>query len=122
MLDHVAVTVDGNDLRLLYDPLIGSSPWSPDGSSVVLGGGSANAYRIVRTDPTDPDFGGIIDAGPMLGRNSLGWSGTDRLLWYDRDAGALIETDLSGEPVIAPIAIRADGEIQSVVTAPMDGS
>ncbi len=114
----VVASVDGGVASLLDKPPAGQAPWSPDGTRLVVANSSDNAYEIITADPTSADFGELVASGPILGRNLLGWSGADRLLWFDRDLGSLIETDLQGVAVSPPTPVWSGAAVVAVLLAP----
>lgn len=114
----VAVSVDGGVAAYLDKPPAGQVPWSPDGTRLLVADSSDNAYKIITADPTRPDFGELVASGPILGRNLLGWSRADRLLWFDRDVGSLVETDLRGVAIGAPTRVQSDAAVVAVLLAP----
>lgn len=119
-LTYLAVPVDGAAALVLAEPYAGQAPWSPD-STQLLTHGSSSTYLVVTADPASAEFGELIDSGPVLGRNLLGWSGADRLLWFDRSSGALVETDLRGAAVGSPTLVRSDAAVAAVQLAPSTG-
>lgn len=114
----VVASVDGGVASLLDKPPAGQAPWSPDGARLVVADSSDNAYKIITADPTSADFGELVASGPILGRNLLGWSRADRLLWFDRDVGSLVETDLRGVAIGAPTPVLSDAAVVAVLLAP----
>jgi hypothetical protein len=115
---HLIVSIDSGDATLISEGAAAPAPWSPDGARLVIISQAPNAYRVINTDPTAGAVGEILASGPTLGRDMLGWSAGDRLLWFDADAQALVETDLRGATVGPPTPLIAEGTITRVLPAP----
>ena len=114
----VVVSVDGTDAWTPRNPATGAAPWSPDGARLLVSGDAQNAYRVIAADASTAVAGDLLASGPTYGRELLGWAADDRLVFFDRDLGALVETDLRGLTVGRPVSVTTTGEFGSVLYAP----
>ncbi len=116
---NVAVSIDGDVALTLADSPLALTPWSPDGTQLILQGTATTAYRVVVADPTSrAAFGQIVMSGPVLGRQLLGWADSDHLLWFDQGASSLVETDLGGSLIGTTTHVIAPSQVTGILLAP----
>ena len=114
------VSLDGTDGWAPSNGWIGGAPWSPDGTRLLVSGDAQQAYRVLVADSATATPGERLASGPTRSRDALGWSAEDRLLWFDPDLQALVETDLRGTMIDRPVPVGGDAKVVSVLLAPSD--